>query len=68
MVTLLAMCFTGLFTHGVLPASMLSVILVPVSKDKTGKISQKGNYRPIALASILSSGRIHFTTEDGYLY
>ena len=54
LITLLAMCFTGLFTHGVLPDSMLSIILVPVIKDKAGKVNQKDNYRPIALASIAS--------------
>ena len=51
---LLAMCFTGLLMHGILPDSMLSVLLVPVIKVKTGKISSIENYRPIALASILS--------------
>ena len=30
---------------------MLSVVLVPVIKDKAGKISSNDNYRPIALAS-----------------
>ena len=54
LIKLFAMCFTGLFTHGVLPDSMLSIILVPVSKDKAGKVNQKDNYRPIALASIAS--------------
>ena len=33
---------------------MLSVVLVPVIKDKAGKISSKDNYRPIALASVIS--------------
>ena len=33
---------------------MLSVILVPVIKDKAGKICSKDNYRPIALASVFS--------------
>ena len=27
---MLAMCFTGLFIHGVLPPSMISVVLVPI--------------------------------------
>ena len=36
------------------PESMISVILVPVIKDKTSKINSKDNYRPIALASVLS--------------
>ena len=48
------MCFTGMMMHGNLPDSILSVLLVPVVKNKTGKISSKENYRPIALASILS--------------
>ena len=38
---MLAMCLTGLFIHGFLPDSMLSIVLVPVVKDKSGKISQK---------------------------
>ena len=33
---------------------MLSVVLVPVVKDKTGKISSLENYRQIALASVLA--------------
>ena len=52
--SLLPMCITSLFTHGFLPAAMLSVVLVPIIKDKCGKISSKDNYRPIDLASIVS--------------
>jgi len=33
---------------------MLTVTLVPVIKNKAGKIGSLDNYRPIALASILS--------------
>ena len=51
---LLALCFSGLMMHGILPGSMLSVLLVPVIKNKTGKLTSIDNYRPIALASILS--------------
>ena len=51
---LLSMCLTSFLVHGILPDSMLSVMLVPVIKDKTGKITAKDNYRPIALASIVS--------------
>ena len=36
------------------PFDLLSIILVPVIKDKAGKVNQKDNYRPIALASIAS--------------
>lgn len=34
---LLALCFSGLLMHDILPDSMLSVLLVPVVKDTTGK-------------------------------
>jgi len=45
-------------THGMLPESMLSVTLVPVVKDKAGKVGSLDNYRPIALASVLSKAVI----------
>ena len=45
------MYITGFFVHGFLPSSLLSVVLVPIIKDKCGKINSKDNYRPIALAS-----------------
>ena len=51
---LLSMCITSCFSHGYLPESMLSVIIAPVIKDKAGNINAKDNYRPIALASIIS--------------
>ena len=54
-VPLLAMCITGFFVHGFLPSSLLSVVLVPIIKDKcSSKINSKDNYIPIALASIVS--------------
>ena len=34
---LLSVCFTGMVIHGILPGSMLSVVLLPVIKDKAGK-------------------------------
>lgn len=51
---LLAICFTGFLIHGLLPESLLSIVLVPVLKDKVGQLSDINNYRPIALASSLS--------------
>lgn len=53
---LLSLCFTGFMMHGLLPDSMLSVMLVPVVKDKARKISSLDIYRAIALASTLSQG------------
>ena len=40
--------------HGYLPSSLMSVVLIPIIKNKCGNISSKENYRPIALASIIS--------------
>ncbi|XP_058650707.1 uncharacterized protein LOC131551670 [Onychostoma macrolepis] len=51
---LLAVCFTGFLIHSVLPDSMLSVLLVPVIKNKAGMVGNLDNYRPIPLACILS--------------
>ena len=51
---MLSLCFTSFFVHGNLPSEMISIILTPVIKDKTCKINSKDNYRPIALASVLS--------------
>ena len=52
--TFLAKCMTGFLVHGYLPESLMSVVLVPIIKDKSGKINSKDNYRPIAIASIMS--------------
>ena len=51
---MLAICFTGLFIHGVQPPSMISVVRVPIVKNKRISICSKNKYRPIALASIMS--------------
>ena len=52
--SLIAKCMTSFLVHGHLPESPMSVILVPIIKDKSGKINNKDNYRPIAIASIMS--------------
>ena len=68
---MLAECITGVFVHGFLPDSMLSTVLVPIIKDKTGRIDRMDNYRPIALASVMSNVKSLFesvwvSTETGY--
>ena len=47
---LLSICFNAFIVHGFLPSDLTDTIV----KDKTGDISEKGNYRPIALASVIS--------------
>ena len=52
--THLSLCFTMMLRHNHLPSGLTKVVLVPILKDKTGNISEKDNYRPIALASVSS--------------
>ena len=33
----------------------MSVVLVPIIKDKSGTINKKDNYRPVDLASVVST-------------
>ena len=40
--------------HGFLHSDLTDTALVPIVKKKTADISDKGNYRPIALASVIS--------------
>ena len=51
---LLSICFNAFIVHGFLPNPLTDTVLVPIVKTKTKNISDKGNYRPIALASVVS--------------
>ena len=51
---LLTSCFTSMLVHGVLPESLLDVTIIPIIKNKAGNINSIDNYRPIAIASVLS--------------
>ena len=51
---LLSLCFTASIIHGKLPEALMKVVLVPVIKNKAGSISSMNNYRPVALASVIS--------------
>ncbi|ELU16585.1 hypothetical protein CAPTEDRAFT_97653 [Capitella teleta] len=67
---LLSMCISSFFLHGFLPDSMISVVLIPIVKNKVGDINSKDNYRPIALASVLSKvvEMVLLNRLDGYLH
>ena len=54
LIPLLSLCISGLFVHGILPDELMTIVLIPMIKNKCGQINSKDNYRPIALASILS--------------
>ena len=51
---LLSMCFGAWLVHGKLPKSLMEVILVPVVKNKCGNLTDKNNYLPIAIATVVS--------------
>ena len=47
-------CFNAFIVHGFLPNPLTDTIPVPIVKDKTKNIYDKGNFIPIALASVVS--------------
>ena len=51
---LLSLCFSVCLSHGYLPPAMIKITIVPIVKNKCGNISESNNYRPIALATIIS--------------
>ena len=53
-VPMLRRLISAILVHGVLPSSMSNLELVPIPKDKKGKLNDQNNYRPIALASCFS--------------
>ena len=53
-VPVLAMCFTGLFIHGMLPPSTIYVVLFHIVNDKRASVCGTSNYKHIALTSIMS--------------
>ena len=53
--TLLAICFNAFIVHGFLPSYLTDSVIIPIIvKNKCKNISDAGNYRPIALSSVLS--------------
>ena len=51
---LLALCFAVCLSHGYLPTALIETTIVPIVKNKSGNLSDSNNYRPIALATIVS--------------
>jgi exonuclease III len=50
----LALFYSLCVGHSYLPAPMMKTVVVPIIKNKTGDISDKCNYRPISLATIIA--------------
>ena len=51
---LLSICYTCMFKHCYMPQSMINSVIVPLVKNKSGDLTDKNSYRPIALSSIAS--------------
>ena len=51
---LVSICFTSMFKHCYMPQSMINSVIIPIIKNKSGDFTDKNNYRPIALSSIIS--------------
>ena len=52
-VLLLILC-TSIMKHGYIPSGLLDTTLTPIVKTKTGDVTDKNNYRPIAVATSMS--------------
>ncbi|CAF4958321.1 unnamed protein product [Pieris macdunnoughi] len=50
----LSMLYSLCISHSYLSAALMDTIVVPVIKNRSGDISDKGNYRPISLATIMA--------------
>jgi exonuclease III len=51
---LLAMLFNLCLSHAYMPNDMIKTLVIPIVKNKTGDLSDKNNYRPISLATVIS--------------
>ena len=51
---LLSICYTCMFKHSYMSQPMINSIVVPLVKNKCGNLTDKNNYRSIALSSITS--------------
>ena len=51
---MLALVFNCMILHGYIPSSFMSTVLIPIVKDKKGDITDRDNYRPIAITCIAS--------------
>ena len=51
---LLSMILNAMLSHGYVPPKIMYTIIVPIIKDKKGLVTDKDNYRPIAITTVMS--------------
>ena len=49
----MSLFYSSMLIHDVLPDTMMTTIIAPIIKNKSGDLSDN-NYRPIALATVAS--------------
>jgi len=50
--------------HGYIPNSCFNTTIVPICKNKNGNISDTSNYRPVAVATVVSKLLEHFILSN----
>ena len=67
---MLSCCFSSFFVHGYLPDQCIDTVIIPLVKNKCGDLTDKGNYRPIAIASVASKLIEHLVLQrvEQFLY
>lgn len=50
----LAMFYNLCMAHSYLPSALMKTVVVPIVKNRTGDVSDKSNYRPISLATVVA--------------
>ena len=65
---LLCIGFTCMFKHCYIPQCMINSVIIPLIKNKCGDQTDKNNYRPIALSSIISKVFEHVIAERLEVY
>ena len=51
---ILAIVLQSFLKHGFLPVGFMITMIVPILKNKNGDMTSKNNYRPIAIATVMS--------------
>ena len=51
---LLSLCFNAMFVHGFMPETLLESVIIPLVKNKCANLSDINNYRPVAIANVIS--------------
>ena len=65
---LLSIDFTCMFKHCYIPQCMINSVIIALIKNKCGNHTDKSNYRPIGLSSIISKVSEHIIAERLEVY